>query len=338
LLPGALAIVIVLSAGLATALLSAVLSSSPPSRPSSVATAAADSELSGPEAPTPPGGSIRESPGGGLSHPLTPVDPWLQSGLEDILRRQGLEGLAASGRLSVALVDLGKPYDVPSAMVNGDRMLYAASLPKLAILLGAYEAIVAGRLPVTDRLRRQLTRMIRVSDNASATAVLDRVGFPAVARTLRRPSYGLYTPALGGGLWVGKAYAEDRYWRRDPIASLSHGATARQAARFFVLLDRGLLVSPDASREMKRLLGHPAIDHKFVRGLGRRPGATIYRKSGTWRDFHADAALVVRPDARYVAAGLVHSRRGERVLQDLIVELDDLVRRRVRPRPLEDGP
>lgn len=278
-------------------------------------------------------------PGAGvLPYPLAPLDPALQAGLDDLVRRLDLDGLAASGRLGIALVDLGEP-GAPSgarrlarppraAMINGDRMLYAASLPKVAILLGAYEAIVAGRMDTTAGLRRQLARMIRVSDNASATAVLDRVGFSAVARTLQRPAYGLYSPALGGGLWVGKAYAEDRYWRRDPIASLSHAATARQAARFFVLLDRGLLVSPEASREMLRLLGDPALAHKFVRGLARRPGATIYRKSGTWRDFHADAALVVRPGARYVAVGLVHSRRGERLLQELIVGLDDLVRGR----------
>lgn len=258
--------------------------------------------------------------------PLTPVDSRLQEGLEELLRRLDLEHLAEAKRLSVALVDLGRPDAMQSAMVNGDRMLYAASLPKLAILLGAYDAIAAGRLQATGALRQQMARMIRFSDNASATAVLDRVGFSAVARTLRRPSYSLYSPALGGGLWVGKAYAENRYWRRDPLASLSHGATARQVARFLVLLDRGLLVSPTASREMKDLLGDPGLQHKFVRGLARRPGATIYRKSGTWRDFHADAVLVERPDSRYVAVGLVHSARGEQILQRLIVGLDDLVR------------
>lgn len=277
----------------------------------------------------------RGQPGADVLYPLAPVDPTLQAGLDRLLRHMDLDALAAAGRIGVALVDLGRPGAPRSAMINGDRMFYAASLPKLAILLGAYEAFATGRLEQTPTLRRELARMIRLSDNASATAVLDRLGFRTVAAILQRPSYRLYAPALGGGLWVGKAYAEDRYWRRDPIASLSHGATPRQAARFFVLLDRGLLVSPEASRQMKGLLGDPGLHHKFVRGLEHRPGATIYRKSGTWRQFHADAALVLRADARYVAVGLVQSSGGERLLQELILGLEDLVRERVREVPAE---
>ncbi len=62
-----------------------------------------------------------------------------------------------------------------------------------------------------------------------------------------------------------------------------------------------------------------------MRGLETRPGARIFRKSGTWRDFHADAALVERHDTKYVAVGLVHDAGGEGILQRLIVSLDSLV-------------
>ena len=76
---------------------------------------------------------------------------------------------------------------------------------------------------------------------------------------------------------------------------------------------------------MKSILGNPGLNHKFVRGLDARPGARLYRKSGSWRHYHADAALVERPEARYVAVGLVEDPRGEEMLQRLIVALDDLV-------------
>ncbi|MFQ5742318.1 MAG: serine hydrolase [Acidobacteriota bacterium] len=260
-----------------------------------------------------------------LDCPLSPEDPDLQDGLRRVVARLGLMEDAARGRLGIALVDLSRSGQMRAATINGDQMFYAASLPKIAIMLAAFEASAQGQIKLTPRRYRRVAQMIRSSDNAAATAVLDRVGFAKVASTLQADAYRLYEPRLGGGLWVGKAYAEDRYWHRDPMAGLSHAATPRQAARFFVLLDQGKLVSEVASAEMKRLLADSEIHHKFVRGLDKRPGASIYRKSGTWHDFHADAALVVRPDARYVAVGLVESRHGEEILQRLIVALDDLV-------------
>ena len=56
-----------------------------------------------------------------------------------------------------------------------------------------------------------------------------------------------------GGLWVGKAYGKNSYWRRDPIGQQTHGATARQAARFFVLMQRGQLLSRQSSLAMKEI-------------------------------------------------------------------------------------
>lgn len=75
---------------------------------------------------------------------------------------------------------------------------------------------------------------------------------------------------------MGKVYGENDYRRRDPIGT-SHGATARQAARFSVLLEKGLPVSPEASAQMKEILGDPGISHKFVRGLGDRTPGTCAR-------------------------------------------------------------
>lgn len=263
--------------------------------------------------------------------PLDRTDSLLQAGLERLVRDQGLSRLVSAGSMAVAVVDLSRPGTTRFAALNGDRMMYAASLPKIAILLGAFDAIDRGRLRDTPALREEMVQMIRVSSNAAATSVLRQVGFESVSRTLMAPALRLYDDAGAGGLWVGKAYGRDSYWRRDPIASLSHGATARQTARFFALLDRGLLVSARASAAMKEILGNPGIRHKFVRGLEARPGASIFRKSGSWRDYHADAALVVRPDARYVIVGLVQDPDGERILQRLAPAVDDLVRSS-RPR------
>ncbi|MFQ5739170.1 MAG: serine hydrolase [Acidobacteriota bacterium] len=257
---------------------------------------------------------------------LPAPDPQLQEALRRIVTRRPLHELAASGRLSVALVDLCRADSLRYAAVNGDAMLYAASLPKIAVLLAAFERIRNGEIPYSPGFKDELTRMIRFSNNAAASRVIQRVGFAFIARTLRDSKYGLYDPARNGGLWVGKGYGgfQDR-WKRDPLHHLSHGATARQVARFFVMLDRGLLVDDWCSRQMKEILSRPGVCHKFVKGLLQRPGSVLYRKSGTWRNWHSDAALVERGPVKYVAVALTNSPLGGRILPQLILRLDDAV-------------
>ena len=77
---------------------------------------------------------------------------------------------------------------------------------------------------------------------------------------------------------------------------------------------------------MKSILGKPAIEHKFVKGLRKvHPESRIYRKSGTWKQYHADSAIVEHDGRRYIAVALARSRHGEQWLTDLIVVLDRLV-------------
>ena len=151
--------------------------------------------------------------------------------------------------------------------------------------------------------------MIRRSSNSASTELILLVGFEAIAETLTDPRYELYDRERQGGIWVGRDYGGGPgLWRRDPMNQISHGATARQAARFFVMLQQQQLVSPEASIEMKEILGNPGIAHKFVRGLQNYwPDSKIFRKSGTWRTFHADAALVERDGHRYAAVALMES-------------------------------
>jgi beta-lactamase class A len=169
--------------------------------------------------------------------------------------------------------------------------------------------------------------MIRRSDNAISSEMIRLVGFQNIANTLRDPKHQLYdAQGRGGGIWVGKGYGSGvGVWRRDPVGNTSHGATARQVARFLVMMDRGMLVSPWASSEMKSIMGNPQIKHKFVAGLASRPGSQIYRKSGTWETWHADCALVERDGKKYVAVALAESASGGSILSSLILRLDDLV-------------
>jgi beta-lactamase class A len=109
------------------------------------------------------------------------------------------------------------------------------------------------------------------------------------------------------------------------LHGLSHGATAYQVARFYYLLDRGELLPPDLTRQMKDALSDPAIHHKFVKGLESVLGLRLYRKSGTWRQFHSDSALVEGRRKRYILVGIAEDPRGGEWLERLAVPLGDLV-------------
>jgi len=259
-------------------------------------------------------------------------DPRLQRVLERIVREAGLAWATDSHRLCLTLADITDPTEPRVAAINGDQMMYAASLPKIAILYAAIKDIEAGRLELDDDLYHQLSDMIRVSSNVEATRVLERVGTRRINRMLEAEPYRLYDPLVGGGLWVGKAYAKGVAYERDPLHAISHGATAMQTARFYYLLETGQLTTPELTRIAKSILADPGIRHKFVKGLAERPDARLYRKSGSWRRWHADSVLVESGGKRFVLVGLADHPRGGRWLETLALPVHDAVVRPERTR------
>ena len=252
-------------------------------------------------------------------------DLGLQRALEKSLAGMGLNKAIADKRLSVALVDISDPKKPRVAAVNGDEMKYAASLPKIAILLGAFVEIEAGAMDLDGATRNSLTQMIRKSSNREATNMLNKVGKQRLLQILQSPRYKLYDAANNGGIWVGKEYAKSPAYKRDPLHNLSHGATAIQTARFYYMLETGQLVNPELTAEMKQMLSLPAINHKFVKGLKSRPGAKIYRKSGTWSRWHADSAIVEDGEHKFIVVALAESSNGGKWMSDMIAPLHDLI-------------
>ncbi len=248
------------------------------------------------------------------------VDPGLQAALQaSIDANPEWRSLARNKKLAVALVDLGS--GTPRfARVNGNQMMYSASLPKIAILLAAYASFEDGSLQETDDVKRDLGAMIRRSDNHAATRVIDRIGLDKIAMVLTDPRYELYDETRGGGLWVGKRYAKQGSRKGDPMHGISHGATATQVARFYYLLSSGRMISPLRSEQMLADLVDPALNHKFVGALRTRaPRARLYRKSGTWRTWHSDSILVRGPEWRnYILVAMVESERGDAIIGSLV--------------------
>ncbi len=254
------------------------------------------------------------------------VDQVLQINLKKSLNKLGLSKPASNKKLALTLVDITDEDNPKVAAINGTEMMYAASLPKIAILLGAFERIENGTMKLDKQNHKLLTRMIRNSSNSAATAMLNKVGKKYLAKLLQSPRYKLYDKSKNGGLWVGKEYGRGSAFRRDPLHNISHGATAMQVARFYYYLETDRLVSAKLTKQMKEILSKPAINHKFVKGLKNvHPASEIYRKSGSWRQFHADSAIVERDGRRYIAVALAENPKGGQWLSKLIVEMDKLI-------------
>ncbi len=251
--------------------------------------------------------------------------PLMQSALEKAVREAGWQKWVDKKVFAVSLVDLTRRGQIFYAGINDDVMLYAASLPKIAILLAVVEEADAGRLEWTHEFDVRLQSMIVESSNPDASWGTDLVGLLAIERVMRDPRYCLYDDTYGG-LWVGRAYRSGGASNRDPKFNISHGATARQVARFYTLLDAGKLVSRHWSFRMLGLMSPPKHFHKFVGGLTERPGVVfLARKSGTWRNFHADSVLVQHNDLRFVLVGLSEVRDGEQIMRRLAQLADDIV-------------
>lgn len=301
---------------------------------SSLAPAAAQGQWLGPEYPSLPARvadadwtPLRES-----------VDVALQAELRRAVEdRTQWRRLAGQRRLSVCLVDLADPARPRFAAINGEVMMYAASLPKIGILLAAYEGFEDGSLAETPEVHADLSAMIRVSSNAAATAMIDRIGFDKIAKVLTDPRYELYDPDYGGGLWVGKRFAKKGRRVGDPIANISHAASATQVCRFYYLLGTGRVISPERSRQILEDLSKPGINHKFVNALRRRsPRARLFRKSGSWQRWHSDSTLVWGPNwRRYVLVGMVESDLGESILRELVGVVEGVLK--AVPAPTSAG-
>lgn len=236
--------------------------------------------------------------------------------------------LIANKKMSIGIVDLSNLQDVRYAGLNDENMMYAASLPKIAILLAAMDAIDKGELKDTKEVRQDMRLMISKSNNAASTRMIDRVGYEKIEEVLRAPANKLYDEKVGGGLWVGKRYASGGRRYPEPMKGLSHAATTKQVCSFYYQLALGNLISDKRSKEMLEIMKDPALHHKFVNTLDRvAPKATIYRKSGSWKNFHADSALVWGPERRYIIVALIDDNLGEQITRNLVEPVEKVLRK-----------
>ncbi len=254
-------------------------------------------------------------------------DEVLQSALERALNEKpSWRALIEQGKMAVGVMDLSNPATARFASVNGSTMMYAASLPKIAILLAAYQSIEDGLLQETPELHEWLAQMIRRSSNPAASYMIDLIGLKRIGDLLLW--YNFYIPENGGGIWLGARYAQGGERNPEPIKGLSHAATVTQICRFYYMLANGELISPECSRQMLEILSRPALHDKFVSVLEKHVSPDrMFRKSGDWNVSFSDSVLVCDDGWRkYILAALIEDKNGERILRDLVPVMEGLLK------------
>ncbi|MGM5470358.1 serine hydrolase [Flavobacteriaceae bacterium LMO-SS05] len=260
------------------------------------------------------------------------TDKTFQNNLESELKSNPVwKNLIAQKKMAVGIVDLSNPEDVIYASINGNYMMYAASLPKIAILLSAMDAIDKNELRESIEVKKDMRLMISKSDNAASTRMIDRLGYQKIESVMTDPKYMFYDETHGGGLWVGKRYGGGGDTNREPLKHLSHAATVNQVCRYYYLLAYGKLVNEKRSKQMLDIMGNPDLHHKFVNTIEKiAPNASLFRKSGSWRTYHSDSILVWgdNPDRRYILVALVDDSNGEQIIRNLAKSAEKILKKK----------
>jgi beta-lactamase class A len=252
----------------------------------------------------------------------TPTDAALQSRLEAIdAKLRGQYGMTTE-QTAVGVLDL---KGLRLAMVHPDRIDYAASMAKVGILLAYFQLHPEAATHLDPQRRHELGLMAKVSSNELAAKFSRELGLRQIQEVLN--SYHFYDTNHGGGIWMGRHYGGGGERIGDPLSDNSHAATVRQLLRYFLLLEQGKLVSPEASRTMREIFASPDIPHdniKFVKGLAGRD-VQIIRKWGTWEDWFHDSAVVTGPGRHYILVALTHHPKGDEYLVELAQAVDDVM-------------
>ena len=263
--------------------------------------------------------------------PLTSLhNQTLQQELEkEILKNPTWKNLIDKKKMSIGVVDLSNPKEAKFARINGGYMMYAASLPKIAVLLASMDAIENGELIETSEIKKDMRLMISKSNNQATTRMIDRIGYEKIESVMTDPRYEFYDEDNGGGLWVGKRYGGGGDTNREPLKNLSHAASVTQVCRFYYLLANGELVNENRSKQMLDIMVNPELHHKFVSSIEQiAPLAKLYRKSGSWKTYHSDSILVwgKNPNRRYILVALIDDPRGEQIIRNLVRPIEKILK------------
>lgn len=204
------------------------------------------------------------------------------------MRRQGR--LASDERTAWSVYDFATGETLVE--INADLELQTASLVKPFLALAFMTQVAKGKLVYDAQSRRQMTRMIQISDNASADWVMRKVGGPAAVENLLHTYYAALLPGVEIKEYIPRS---GRTYRNR--------ATARDYSRFLLALWRDEL---PGSQEIKRLMGLPKRD-RLKTGVPLPRDVEVFSKTGSTSHLCGDIGVLAvnGPDGRQYAYTLV---------------------------------
>ncbi|MBP7934392.1 MAG: hypothetical protein KA354_07055 [Phycisphaerae bacterium] len=150
----------------------------------------------------------------------SPVDVSLQAKVEEIdaslRRRYGM----TTEQTAVGVLDLRV---LRLAMIHPDRIEYAASVPKIGILLAYFQVHPEAATRLDAVRRHELGLMVKASSNEMAAKYSRQLGLQVIQGVLN--DAGFYDRARGRGLWLGLHYGKGDERYPDPVGDHSHAAT-----------------------------------------------------------------------------------------------------------------
>lgn len=218
--------------------------------------------------------------------------------------RDAVRGFDGKVWLYAKNLDTGADYGI-----DPDERVRTASTIKLPIMAAVFSAVEQGKARWDERiemraadkvdgsgvireledgtkltLRDLVHMMIVVSDNTAANLVLDRISADFVNAEMDK--LGLkQTRALrkiGGGSPSREGLLPE--YKRFGLGV----STPREMVRLLEMLERGQVVSPEASRTMLSILER----QQYKDGIGRKRGAEVASKSGALDALRSDVGLV----------------------------------------------
>jgi beta-lactamase class A len=265
--------------------------------------------------------------------PLAAVRPALEA---RIARHEGIVG--------VAVIDLATG---DTLAIRGDEPFPTASIIKVPVLVEVFHQVEHGRLHLDDPIvlldvdkrpgsgllqhlsaplqltvRDAALLMIALSDNTATNLLVDKVGIRSVG--VRMDSLGLPRTKLHSKVF-------DRASSIAPDSSARWGlgvTTPNEMARLLAMIYRGEAVSPEASKEMMRMLRAQFYGEGIPRYLP--PGTTVAHKTGSINESRHDCGIVSsrEPQRDYVLCVLTKENRDTswRIDNEAHVLIADLAR------------
>ncbi len=188
----------------------------------------------------------------------------------------------------VDVPDMGPPGEAVAG-VNADLPAPAASVIKLPLMAIVFDRWASGAWERSANDMERVRKMITHSDNPSADALMERVGFSQANQWL--DSHGYPRTRLHHKIFDRRKAARNQ-------------VTAAEMTDLLLRIGRGELVSPEASREMREILQAQTRRQRIPAGIPE--GATVGNKTGTLRGIVHDVALVEPAEGpRYALAVLI---------------------------------